>query len=84
VILDIGLPGMNGYDVARQIRADHPDAGIVIVALTGYGSDHDQRQAVGAGFDFHLVKPIDLTRLQALVAKTLRRHSGKAGDSTDR
>lgn len=72
VILDIGLPGMSGYDVVRTIRETPAIARVVVVALTGYGSDDDRGRAVAAGFDHHLVKPVDLGRLQALVALTIR------------
>ncbi|PYQ42921.1 MAG: hybrid sensor histidine kinase/response regulator, partial [Acidobacteria bacterium] len=58
VLLDIGLPGMDGYEVARRFRARKEWAGIVLVALTGYGQEEDRRRAQDAGFDHHLVKPI--------------------------
>jgi PAS domain S-box-containing protein len=58
VLLDIGLPGMDGYEVARRFRARKEWAGIVMVALTGYGQEEDRRRAQDAGFDHHLVKPI--------------------------
>lgn len=65
-IVDIGLPGLNGYQVARQIR-EHPNGhAVLLVALTGYGSPGDFQHSTEAGFDHHLVKPIDpdeLTRL---------------------
>ncbi|HVL55102.1 MAG TPA: response regulator, partial [Burkholderiaceae bacterium] len=68
VVLDIGLPGINGYDVARQLR-QHPALGAVaLVALTGYGQDADRSRARDAGFDHHLTKPVDPELLQALVA----------------
>ena len=57
VFLDIGLPGMNGYEVAKVLRADPALAGIALVALTGWGSDKDQQRATEAGFDYHLTKP---------------------------
>jgi len=53
-LLDIGLPGMNGYEVARKLRQQRRTAGAVVVALTGYGQDEDRRQAREAGFDRHL------------------------------
>jgi CheY-like chemotaxis protein len=64
VLLDIGLPGMDGYQVARLIReqAPHPPR---LIALTGYGHDTDRAQALAAGFDDHLLKPVDLERLTA-------------------
>jgi two-component system CheB/CheR fusion protein len=61
VLLDIGLPGMDGYEVARLIRAD--GNGCMLVALTGYGQDEDRRRSREAGFDHHLIKPVDLEAL---------------------
>jgi PAS domain S-box-containing protein len=68
VLLDIGLPGLNGYEVARQLRATSGTRRPVLVALTGYGSDEDRRQAQAAGFDHHLIKPVDIDALQGLLA----------------
>ncbi|MFO0847565.1 MAG: response regulator [Gemmataceae bacterium] len=68
VFLDIGLPGMSGYEVARSLRADGCGPGTVLVALTGWGSDDDRRQSRAAGFDYHLTKPVDGTQLDALFA----------------
>jgi signal transduction histidine kinase/ActR/RegA family two-component response regulator len=67
VLLDIGMPGMDGYDVARRIRAteSHPDT--LLIALTGWGQDHDYRQSRAAGFDHHLVKPPDIEQLRELL-----------------
>ena len=67
-LLDIGLPGMNGYEVARQLREKEGLSETVLIALTGYGQEEDRRQAQDAGFAHHLVKPVDLDRLQALLA----------------
>lgn len=61
-LIDLGLPDMNGHEVARQIRAAL-DSTIVLVALTGYSSAEDQRLTVEAGFDVHLVKPVDSAEL---------------------
>ncbi len=69
VLLDIGMPGMDGYDVARTIRARFPDRNASIVALTGWGQDEDRRRAQEAGFDHHLVKPVDLGALRSLLAE---------------
>lgn len=62
-LIDIGLPGLNGYEVARRIRATQSGRGIKLIALTGYGQNEDMRQAREAGFDLHLVKPVDPRRL---------------------
>jgi signal transduction histidine kinase len=67
VVLDIGLPGMDGYEVARQLRRQEGMAGALLVALTGYGRDEDRRQALEAGFDAHLVKPADLDELRQVL-----------------
>ncbi len=63
VLLDIGLPGMDGYEVARQLRANPLHAGIFLVAITGYGRETDRALSKSAGFDQHLVKPADLQLL---------------------
>jgi PAS domain S-box-containing protein len=72
VVLDIGLPGMSGYDVAKRLRQMPETADAVIVALTGYGSESDRHRSAEAGFDDHLVKPVDFTRLEELLARTRR------------
>jgi len=61
VLLDIGLPGIDGYEVARQLKGRSANARLI--ALTGYGQPADVRRAREAGFDRHLVKPVDLQRL---------------------
>jgi CheY-like chemotaxis protein len=68
-ILDIGLPGMDGYELARQLRANPATQHTALVALTGYGQAHDRALAKAAGFDHYFVKPIDMTQLTALLAK---------------
>ena len=64
VLLDIGLPGMDGFEVARRIRTMPGLERTFIVGMSGYGSDEDREQGRAAGFDEHLVKPIDLDRLR--------------------
>ncbi len=71
VILDIGLPGMDGYEVCRQLRAMPAAGKSVIIALTGYGSPEDREESEKAGFDAHLVKPVDLEELKHLLAQPL-------------
>ena len=63
VLLDIGLPGLNGYDVARAIRAEGWSAHTRLIALTGWGQDDDRRRSRAAGFDAHLVKPVSMEQL---------------------
>jgi CheY-like chemotaxis protein len=72
VLLDIGLPGMTGYDVARALRNRPPTAGAVLAALTGYGQDEDRRQSREAGIDVHLVKPPDPEAIRRLLATPSR------------
>ena len=69
VLLDIGLPGLDGYEVARRIRADARRAGIRLVAVTGYGRDADRERSRDAGFDAHLVKPVEFATLQRVIAQ---------------
>jgi PAS domain S-box-containing protein len=68
VLLDIGMPEMDGYEVARAIRARETDGRVPLVALTGWGQEEDRRRAREAGFDHHLVKPADIDALKALLA----------------
>ena len=67
VILDIGLPGMNGYEVARAMRAHPLLRNVVLVACTGYGQDEDRRRVQEAGFDHHLIKPPQLSDLEKIL-----------------
>jgi signal transduction histidine kinase/ActR/RegA family two-component response regulator len=67
VLLDIGLPGMDGYDVARRLREDLATRSVRLVALTGYGQPEDERRAYAAGFDIHLTKPVNPARLAELL-----------------
>jgi CheY-like chemotaxis protein len=68
VLLDIGLPGLNGYEVAKQIR-QHPELKhVVLVALTGYGQDSDRQASGQAGFTHHIVKPARFEELQKILA----------------
>ena len=68
VLLDIGMPDMNGYEVAQRLRSERSFTG-KLIALTGYGRDYDRVQALGAGFDHHLVKPVDYANLEELLEK---------------
>jgi CheY-like chemotaxis protein len=68
VLLDIGLPGMDGYEVARRLRASPAARGVPIIALTGWGQEEHKRRVREAGFDQHLIKPADLGALRALLA----------------
>ncbi len=72
ILCDIGLPGMDGYQVVRTMRLDPDLHATSIVALTGYGRDKDRQQAQEAGFDMHLTKPIDARNLQSVLAMPRR------------
>ena len=74
VILDIGLPGMSGYEVAARLREDARFADVALIALTGWGTPEDQRKALAAGFDVHLTKPVAAEDLHAALrrARVLR------------
>lgn len=68
-LLDIGLPEIDGNELARRLRARPETAGILLVALTGYGQRHDREEAIAAGFDEHMTKPVDTAKLQAVLAR---------------
>ena len=68
VLLDIGLPGRDGYEIARQLRGLERGRSLVIAAVTGYGRDEDRQRAEAAGFDYHFVKPIDFERLKTILS----------------
>jgi two-component system CheB/CheR fusion protein len=80
-IVDVGLPGMNGFEVARRIRADARHARMYLVALTGYGRASDRAEALAAGFDEHLVKPVETRELMALLGSEPRATRSSAVDS---
>jgi two-component system CheB/CheR fusion protein len=68
LLLDIGLPGMDGYELARQLRTDPALAEMTIIAVTGYGQEEDRRRSEEAGINHHLVKPIDVRDLDRILA----------------
>jgi CheY-like chemotaxis protein len=69
VLLDIGLPGMDGYEVAAMLRGDEVLKDAVIIAVSGYGREEDRQRALSAGFDHHLVKPVDFDALTSLLGR---------------
>lgn len=69
-LLDIGLPEFDGYELARRMRHEHASRGLMLIALTGYARDDDRRLSAAAGFDHHLVKPVDFGILEKLLAGT--------------
>jgi len=70
VILDIRMPGMNGYEVARNLRRDAWGAQAILIAITGWGGQHNKRQALNSGFDYHLSKPVDPSELDRILSRT--------------
>ncbi len=68
ILLDIGMPKLNGYDAARRIRAQPWANGTVLIAMTGWGQEEDKRRAEEAGFDHHLTKPIEPAALEKALA----------------
>ena len=77
ILLDIGMPGMNGYDVARKLRSQAAFADTLLVAITGYGRASDVQQTHAAGFDHHMVKPVDYDKLQLLLTSHSTAPGGK-------
>ena len=67
VLLDIGLPGMDGFEVAKKLRQQEIFKNVVLVAMTGYGQDVDRQRTKEAGFDHHLVKPPDFNKLEQIL-----------------
>lgn len=74
-LIDIGLPGLDGYEVARRLRQGPRGEAMLLVALTGYGQPQDRRRAADAGFDAHLVKPVEERRLLATIASSRQRRA---------
>jgi CheY-like chemotaxis protein len=72
VLLDIGLPGMDGYEVAERLREGRPRAMPLVIAVTGYGDEEARLRAAEAGIDLYLLKPADPQQLQALLANFRR------------
>jgi CheY-like chemotaxis protein len=68
ILLDIGMPKLDGYDTARQIRKQPWGKHVALVALTGWGQDDDRRKSLDAGFDYHIVKPVELAALKKLLS----------------
>jgi signal transduction histidine kinase/ActR/RegA family two-component response regulator len=74
IFLDIGLPDMDGHELAKKLRATDQSRGAVLVALTGYGQPQDKEQAKGAGFDVHLTKPAHLTAIAQVLNDVIEKH----------
>ena len=73
ILCDIGLPGMDGYQIAHAIRQDDALSSAYVIAMTGYGREKDRRQALDSGFNLHLTKPIDYDNLRRTLANMPRR-----------
>ena len=71
MFLDIGMPGMNGYDIARTLRGNENRRDLFLVALTGWGQPSDFRESKEAGFDLHMVKPLDTASVKRLLETPL-------------
>lgn len=69
ILLDIGLPKLNGFEAARKIREQQSDKSLALVALTGWGQEEDRRRSEEAGFNAHMVKPVDYAALTKLLAE---------------
>ncbi len=80
ILLDIGLPGMNGFEAARRIRERRTDRRFMLVALTGWSQDDDRRRSREAGFDAHLVKPVAIEDIEALLGRLPQ--TGESGSDT--
>jgi CheY-like chemotaxis protein len=70
------MPGMDGYEVARRTRAAPDGADLTLIALTGWGNEEDRRRSKEAGIDHHLVKPVELSVLESLLAAGQERQAG--------
>jgi CheY-like chemotaxis protein len=78
-ILDIGLPDMSGYDVARQIRERYPERQLFLIALSGWGSDRDRQRSEQAGIDLHLIKPVTMETIgRAISSRQVQANHGLA------
>lgn len=83
ILLDIGLPKLNGYEACRRIRDEAGDRKILIVAQTGWGQEEDRQRARDAGFDHHIVKPVDFNKLEELLKSVSPREEAKVADAAD-
>ncbi|MFZ2156501.1 MAG: response regulator, partial [Bradyrhizobium sp.] len=78
VLLDIGLPGMNGFEVANRLRALPESRDALLIALTGYGEAESRSRSAQAGFDFHMVKPADVNLLLSMLANPQQARATRA------
>ena len=80
-LLDVGMPLLDGYEVARRIRSQPWGRQMALLALTGWGQDSDRRRSAAAGFNLHLVKPVDIGRLMELLVQVQTGCNGAADSS---
>ena len=80
VLLELRLPGMTGYDVARHLRANRTSKTPLLIAVTTYARDQDRQRSAEAGVDLHMVKPVDPDHLQSVLAKFQKALAGRSGD----
>lgn len=83
-IVDVGMPNMDGCQLARLLRADRENDGVFLAALTGYGGENDIAEVRAAGFDRHLVKPVGIEEVRTLLGEVLRRQPAPLPAATDR
>jgi len=72
MLVDVGIPGMSGYDLAERIRSNRTLDHILLIAVTGYGRPQDRTRALTAGFDHHLIKPVDAAAIAGALADASR------------
>jgi CheY-like chemotaxis protein len=82
-ILDIGMPGMSGHEVARRMRLEAWGRNVALIALTGWGQDGDKQASRASGFDEHLIKPVDPDELGRVLASLLQRKRERSSGVTD-
>jgi CheY-like chemotaxis protein len=80
VFLDIGMPGLSGYDVAQTVRRDARHDGVMLVALTGWGGADDRARTAQAGFDAHLTKPATVAAIESVLRDVAARHVPSPAD----
>jgi CheY-like chemotaxis protein len=83
LLLDLGLPGMSGYEVAKELRSDPRWKKLVLAAVTGYGQDDDRRRSRESGFDYHLVKPVEPAQMQQVLADPRLSAASEVGQTPD-
>jgi CheY-like chemotaxis protein len=83
LLLDLGLPGKSGYQVAKELRSDPRWRKLVLAAVTGYGQEEDRRRSRESGFDYHLVKPVEPAQMQQVLADPRLSAASEVGQMPD-